>query len=134
VTNTGQTPLGDVEVSDPLAASFENQTIEALAVGETKTFIVEHELTEALTNVATASVDIDGETIAVADDAAVKLTTAASTTPPQQTAPTGKAGKSRDGLAVTGFGAYSLVTGAAVLLLAGVAAMFLCRRSIRRHS
>jgi uncharacterized repeat protein (TIGR01451 family) len=133
VTNTGAAPLSNIEVSDPRATSFETQTIELLAAGESRTFIVEHELTEALTNVATASVDINGETLAVTDDAAADTTTVTSTTPATPT-PTGKAAKSRDGLALTGSGASSLMVGAVVILLSGVGAMFLYRRANRQHS
>jgi uncharacterized repeat protein (TIGR01451 family) len=145
VTNVGGVPLNNVVVSDPLATSFTNQTIETLAVGETKTFLIEHRLAAGLTNVATASVDINAKTLAAADEAAAHTTAAASpgvtppsATPPSATtpvapAPAHNAGKSRDGLALTGFGASPMVTAAVAILLAGVAALVLFRRATRRN-
>lgn len=117
VTNTGEAPLTNVVVSDPLATSFEEQTIETLAVGETRTFIVEHELAEGLTNVAAAAVDIDGEAVVVADDAAAAVAPVvpAPVDPPVQ------------GLAITGGG---VAIGLLVLALGliGAGALFAIRR------
>ncbi|MFF1540091.1 hypothetical protein ACFVWL_08445 [Microbacterium sp. NPDC058269] len=120
VTNTGEAPLTGVVVSDPLAPSLEPQTI-ALAIGETRVFVVEHTLTEALTNVATASVDINGDTIAVADDAAA----ASTPVPPVVTKPS-------TGLAITGADP-TLILIIAFLLVAAGAGIITMRRRVRRE-
>lgn len=117
VTNTGKTPLTNVVVSDPLATSFEETTIDTLAVGETRVFVVEHELTEGLTNVATASVDIDGEPVVVADDAAASITPVVPSAPAPPV----------PGLAITGGGlAVGFLVFALGLIAAG--AFFVIRR------
>ncbi|MFJ2367966.1 hypothetical protein [Microbacterium sp. NPDC087665] len=117
VTNTGEAPLTNVVVSDPLAPSFEPQTID-LAIGETRVFVVEHTLTEALTNVATASVDVNGDTVAVADDAAAAITPV----PPVPDKPT-------TGLAITGADATAILI-IALLLIAGGMGIVVMRRRV----
>lgn len=117
VTNTGDAPLTGVVVSDPLAPSFEPQTID-LAIGETRVFVVEHTLAEALTNVATASVDVNGDTVAVADDAAAAITPV----PPVPDKPT-------TGLAITGADATAILI-IALLLIAGGMGIVVMRRRV----
>lgn len=117
VTNTGDAPLTGVVVSDPLAPSFEPQTID-LAIGETRVFVVEHTLTEALTNVATASVDVNGDTVAVVDDAAAAITPV----PPVPDKPT-------TGLAITGADATAILI-IALLLIAGGMGIVVMRRRV----
>lgn len=129
VTNTGETPLTNVVVSDPLATSFEEQTIEALAVGETRTFIVDHELVEGLTNVATASVDVEGDTLAVADDAAAALIPVTPQDPqdPQDPDAPEEPQDPTTGLAITGADATAILV-IALLLVAGGTLFLLMRR------
>jgi uncharacterized repeat protein (TIGR01451 family)/LPXTG-motif cell wall-anchored protein len=127
VTNTGEAPLTNVVVSDPLATQFEEQTIPTLAAGETRTFVVAHTLTGPLTNVATASVDVGDDTVIVADNAAAAITAA----PPTPTTPTpaNPAGKPGTG-SLPNTGANVTIGLAALLglLLAGGIALTVSRR------
>ena len=76
VTNTGNKALTDVNVIDEMVGL--NETISLLDVGETKTFTVTHEAASddigELTNLAVATVTIDGEEIVQKATATVIVT------------------------------------------------------------
>ena len=81
VTNTGNTPLHSVKVSDPLSPNC-NKSLGSLGVGKSKTYsCTKPTVTRAFTNVATATgIDSKGKKVTATDHADVAVTTKTTST------------------------------------------------------
>ncbi len=131
VTNTGNSALSDVVLSDPKL----DQTVEigSLEAGETWTTTLTHAKTvEGFTNVATATgTSVSGELLEASDDALVQV---GEPSAPGEEAPSGEVvppgATPPGGLPVTGFALTSTVLLAGMLLLGG-ALLIMRRRSTR---